>query len=58
MPRAWTSVNIPTEMHDRVCTLVEHPVVKQKFGFASPSEFIRRALSDFITKVEQEIAKP
>ncbi len=57
MPSAWTTVNIPTEMHEHIVKLVKNPAVKQKYGFASPAEFIRRGLSDFMTKIEQEIEK-
>lgn len=55
MPRKWITVNIPADMHDHIAELIEHPMIKKKYAFGNPSEFVRRALADKIAQIEREI---
>jgi Arc/MetJ-type ribon-helix-helix transcriptional regulator len=57
MSQKWKTVNIPAEMHNHILELIEKPTIKEKYAFSSPSEFVRRALSDAIEKIEKELKK-
>lgn len=57
MARKWTNVSVPKDMVNRAKILVDEPEIRQKYGFGSVSEFVRRVLSEKIDSLEKEIQK-
>jgi len=55
MGRDWTNKSVPTEMVDKIKLLIEKSEVKAKYGYGTPSEFIRRVVSDKILELEKEV---
>jgi len=50
-------VSVPKDMVNRAKILVDEPEIRQKYGFGSVSEFVRRVLSEKIDSLEKEIQK-
>lgn len=56
MPQTdWKYLNFPKEMIEYIEKLIKNPYVKEKYGFTSSSEFLRKGGRDLIEKIRKEI---
>ena len=51
------AVNLPIDLLDYLDILRRHSKIKRKYAFSSKAEVVRRALSDFIDKLEKDIER-
>ena len=50
-------IMISDEQYDLIQKLIADPSIKAKYSFRSPSDFIRRAISEYVDKLEEDIKK-
>lgn len=48
-------IMISDEQYELIQKLIENPSIKGKYSFRSVSDFIRRAISEYVDKLEEEI---
>ncbi len=53
--REWKRINIAIEQIELIKKLMNNPIIKAKYNFQSIPEVIRRAVSEFIEKLQKEI---
>ncbi|MFX1293312.1 MAG: hypothetical protein ACFFD2_00440 [Promethearchaeota archaeon] len=53
--KEWKRVNIAVEQIEYIEKIIKNPLVKGKYNFQSVPEFVRRAIADFIEKIEKEM---
>ncbi|MGQ4915657.1 MAG: hypothetical protein ACP6IU_13085 [Candidatus Asgardarchaeia archaeon] len=46
---------VPIEMQEYIKKIIEHAYVKARYGFRNPHEFLYRAISELLGKIEDEI---
>jgi len=51
----WKLINIAEEQVELIKKLIEIPKIKAKYTFQSVPEAIRRAIADFIEKLQKEL---
>lgn len=52
----YKGINLPKEMVDHIHSLIKKPKAR-KFGFKTPTEFVKDAVRAYIMKIENEIER-
>ena len=55
-PKGWKTITLPDKMVDKVKEFIDKEEVKSRYAFTSKSEFIRKAIANYIVQIERELA--
>jgi len=55
-PKGWKTITLPERMIDTIQVFIEKDEIKARYAFTSKSEFIRKAIANFIVQIERELA--
>jgi len=54
-PKGWKTITLPEKMINTIQDFIETDEIKSRYGFTSKSEFIRKAIANYIVQIEREL---